>query len=408
MARLWFEDTVKRAEKKIIEQNRKALGQDIDKLSESYAQELVHTPGTVLTKEEIAEIYAATGCIDYTETSIDCDKIYPYHMKWRTANGRCNNKEYPLYGAVGTQMKRLLAPIYEDGISKIRGATQLQAPVLDNLQIGPFSPPTPSPRWVSLNIIQDRKRNDTLHTHMLMQWGQFMDHDLDSMPEYVENDCPHQCFVPESLEGRCAPFPIPYNDIAVEPFADNCLGFRRSLPACEYYEVNEMLPREHFNSITHWIDGSTVYHHEPETQLRLRSGINGKLLVDNVNIPIGNLLLSASNVTPHEHYTPLCSPHGMDKGGLFYCFNSTCTSHEHHIHITCTSHIHYMHITCTPHTYHMHISHAYITCTPHAYHMHTTCTPHAPHMSTASSTLPTSSILNFQNCRHYKAFNATS
>ena len=40
---------------------------------------------------------------------------------------------------------------------------------------------------------------------MLMQWGQFMDHDLDAIPEH--EDCPEGCEIEE--EGSCFPFPVP-------------------------------------------------------------------------------------------------------------------------------------------------------------------------------------------------------
>ena len=388
MARLRFEDTVKRAEKKIIEQNRKALGQDVEKLSESYAQELVHTPGTVLTMEEMNEIYTATGCEVYADVKINCDATYPNHMRFRTANGQCNNKVYPLYGAAGTRMKRLRKAEYEDGISKVRGFTQLQLPItLSDMKIGPFSPPNPSPRLCSVTIVKDKEINDSVHTHMLMQWGQFMDHDLDSMPEYVENDCPHQCFIPESLEGRCAPFPIPYNDVAVEQFADNCLGFRRSLPACEYNETNLMQARQHFNSITHWIDGSTIYHHDRETQLRLRALIGGLLLVDDVNVPTGNfpdLMLEEFDAPPPPPPRVLSSIYMHTTCTSHVChMHITCTPHPYptsipHIHESCTSHVYHMYITCTPSHAHQtpHLCHICTTCTPHVHYMHVRCMPH--------------------------------
>lgn len=284
MARLQFEDTVRRAEKKIIESNRRALGQDVSQLAGSYAEELVHTPGSILNKEEIAKIYESSGCVSHSYNDIVCED-FPDTIKWRTADGHCNNQRYPSYGAVNTQMRRLLYAEYEDEISKPRGAMQLMNPNLD-----PFAPPIPSPRIISTKIVIDNEIIDDKHSHILMQWGQFMDHDLDSMPEYVENDCPHTCELTEDIAGRCAPFPIFKNDTAVTKLADYCLGFRRSLPACDYNGNYLLGPRQHFNSITPYIDGSTLYHHEQATQDRLRTGNGGKLRVEKKYIPAGNFL----------------------------------------------------------------------------------------------------------------------
>lgn len=287
MARLKFEDAVKLAEKMIIENNRKGLGHDVSALAQSYAKELVHTPGTILTTAEIAQVYTSSGCENYTYSKVNCSTIHNADL-FRTIDGSCNNFKYPAYGAVGTQMKRLIPPRYEDGISKPRGAMQMKSPSIT--EGSPFAPPIPSPRIVSLRIIEDDPVDDRKHTHMMMQWGQFMDHDLDSMPEYVEDSCPHECEVNDTLSGRCAPFPIPCNDDKVVGLGGgNCLGFRRSLPACTRNGRYSMAPREHFNAITHFIDGSVLYHHEEKTHKRLRSFVNGMLLMDQENLPISKL-----------------------------------------------------------------------------------------------------------------------
>lgn len=38
----------------------------------------------------------------------------------------------------------------------------------------------PSPRVVSTNIMMGTNASDAVHSHMLMQFGQFLDHDLSS------------------------------------------------------------------------------------------------------------------------------------------------------------------------------------------------------------------------------------
>ena len=41
----------------------------------------------------------------------------------------------------------------------------------------------PSPRLVSTRVMTSHRVSpDSHHTHMLMQWGQFVDHDIDNTP----------------------------------------------------------------------------------------------------------------------------------------------------------------------------------------------------------------------------------
>lgn len=280
-ARRQFEEVVKRAERKIVEKNREAMGQDVKKLTQSYAKEFMHTPGSLLTSAEIAQIYRSSGCDEYSYENYVCTDENKF---WRSASGACNNLEYPSYGAAGTQMKRLTPAHYEDGISSPRGHYQSHNPSI--IEGTPFSPPNPSPRIISLRMIEDIEDDDPENTLMLMQWGQFMDHDLDSMPEYLEEEC-ESCDVSEESEGRCFPFRIPCNDFDIIRLNSNCHGFRRSLPACEEYTEEEYTfkARNHFNDITHYIDGSTLYNHNRTAQETLRRLQDGELRLVPTDIP---------------------------------------------------------------------------------------------------------------------------
>ena len=74
-ARLLFEDMVHRAEKKILQSRRIANTASLEKNSEAMAEELatelLHTPGSLLTKEEIAKMYEESDCIE-TIHAPDC------------------------------------------------------------------------------------------------------------------------------------------------------------------------------------------------------------------------------------------------------------------------------------------------------------------------------------------------
>lgn len=270
---------VHRAEKKILDSKRivnaASLGKDSEALAEALATELLHTPGSLLTKEEIAKMYEESDCIEAIHPP-DCSGEEV--RKYRTANGTCNNLNNPTYGAADTPFRRLILPVYEDGISALRGWLQSTG---SPLFAGPFSPPNPSPRVVSVGVVRDRPDIEDRYTHILMQWGQFMDHDFDLAPEF--ESCPDGCTTENTLE--CAPFPVPFNDddiMVTRTDADSrsCHSFRRSLPACDEAAPSELSVREQINAITSYVDGSQVYHHKDEVMNNLiRDQSSGKGLL---------------------------------------------------------------------------------------------------------------------------------
>ncbi len=73
----------------------------------------------------------------------------------------------------------------------------------------PFARPQalPTPRLVSINIHKDTNRNEAKVTHMLTQFGQFLDHDLSLTPEHEEDEC-----CESSPPADCFPIKVPFND----------------------------------------------------------------------------------------------------------------------------------------------------------------------------------------------------
>lgn len=85
---------------------------------------------------------------------------------------------------------------------------------------------------------------------MLMQWGQFLDHDITHTPaDDSEKACGNKCKPTES----CFPIRIAVTDPL---FRIGCLAFARSTASCE---ENRALPRSQLNSITSFIDASNLY-----------------------------------------------------------------------------------------------------------------------------------------------------
>ena len=95
-----------------------------------------------------------------------CDGYAPY----RNADATCNNLENPLWGSANQAFSRTLNPQYSDGVWR---------PKLTSKNTGT---PLPSARLVSVSIVPDYDAPSELDTHNVMQWGQFVDHDITHTP----------------------------------------------------------------------------------------------------------------------------------------------------------------------------------------------------------------------------------
>ena len=119
----------------------------------------------------------------------------------------------------------------------------------------------PSARTISHAFHTDLDIPSTDVTHMVTQWGQFLDHDITATPEFHE---PESC-CSEPERDECYNIPVG-TDSFYNPFDVTCLSVHRSEPFCE--ENGET--REHFNINTHFVDASNVYGHNDETAVSLR------------------------------------------------------------------------------------------------------------------------------------------
>ncbi len=248
-----------------------AASQSSQDKAEAIAHELFHPPGSLLTKQEIAHMWQESGCQELREKP-SCQSLTI--NQFRTIDGTCNNRRKPLLGSAGTIFKRLAPPEYEDGVSSLRGTLQNRGGFFDSLT--PFVPPNPSPRFISTTIIQNVTNDELPFSHLLMQWGQFLDHDLDLSPE-LEAEC-------EGCEATeiCEPIRVADIDRKFGKGTLNdgeCLPLRRSLPACELEQPLSFFPREQTNDITSFIDASMVYGSREAVAKSVRAFENGLLRV---------------------------------------------------------------------------------------------------------------------------------
>ena len=279
-AQLRYEQMVRRADRKLseIRRNRKVAQQDADSpmaRAEALAEELFQRPGSLLRPEEIGEMFEESECGELIKAP-SCR--FPTVNRFRTINGTCNNLLNPILGAARTPFARLTPPLYEDGISSLRGTLQAMSGEKKEdsiMNIGPFVPPNPSPRQISETVILNVTQDELPFTHLLMQWGQFLDHDLDLGPE-LEEEC-EGCKKTEI----CQPIPVPDLDRTFgvgTPNNANCLPLRRSLPVCEFEKPLSFNPREQINDLTSFIDGSMIYGSNEELAKAVRAFRGGLLL----------------------------------------------------------------------------------------------------------------------------------
>ena len=265
-------------------------------------------PGS-LSPSSIADILQAVECDEFLPHP-NCDRE---SLFVRTIDGTCNNLIFQSQGATFDIFSRLLPPLYEDGIDEPRGF----------LQPFPFEPPLPSARTISRLIHQNDDRPQTLAnvneeglTHLVMQWGQFIDHDITYLieggegNEFLDVECFESGTHPEPE--FCADIPVAEDDTLFNFLRDNfqrdTLPFERSAPSC-FVPLISAGPRarEIINQLTSYNDASMVYGATEEEERSLRLFRGGLLLeaadqpssvTAGLNIQPGTLPISPGPTTP--------------------------------------------------------------------------------------------------------------
>lgn len=167
--------------------------------------------------------------------------ILPPDERYRTIDGTLNNPFDPEMGAAHTQLRRLVAAAYSDGVATLAGADR------------------PSPRAIS-NAVSAQSGsivNRANASDFLWQWGQFIDHDID----LTDGMDPPE---PANIE-------VPTGDTFFDPerTGTQVIRLNRSIYDTDTGTDAEN-PRQQLNEITAWIDGSGVYGSDSERALALR------------------------------------------------------------------------------------------------------------------------------------------
>jgi peroxidase len=223
----------------------------------------------ILSPDHLNLVAELSGCMTH-RFSKNCTDMC-FHSKYRTIDGTCNNLQHPMWGASLTGFRRILKPIYENGFS---------TPVGWNKETKYYGYSKPSSRLVSTTLIATSKiTSDKEITHMVMQWGQFLDHDLDHAIPSVSSeswdgiDCKKSC----EYAAPCYPMDVPPNDPRITN--RRCIDFVRSSAICgsgmTSVFFDNIQPREQINQLTSYIDASQVYGYSEELSRDLRD-LNGE------------------------------------------------------------------------------------------------------------------------------------
>lgn len=248
----------------------------------------------ILSSDHLNLVAKLSGCIAHRLTT-NCTNMC-YHLKYRSIDGTCNNFNNPTWGASSTAFRRILKPIYENGFGQPVGWSRERK--YNNFDL-------PSARLVSSKLITTEEVTpDSQISHMVMQWGQFLDHDLDHATPSVSSqswdgiDCKRSC----EYAAPCFPIDIPKGDSRVGN--RRCMDFIRSSAVCgsgmTSVFFDEIQPREQINQLTSFIDASQVYGFAGYVAQDLRNlSSNDGLMRSGVIFPGKKALLPYSSGT-HE------------------------------------------------------------------------------------------------------------
>uniref|UniRef100_A0AAF5Q2S6 peroxidase n=2 Tax=Wuchereria bancrofti TaxID=6293 RepID=A0AAF5Q2S6_WUCBA len=203
-----------------------------------------------------------TGCVPkLTET--DCARSLCYHLMYRSFDGVCNNLEKPLLGAAFRPYFRHLPAEYDDKISE---------------PVSSIRNTRPTAREVSRILLSSSQSvPHDKYNALMMQFGQFMSHDIAKTTLQPSAKCTSCKPVPSI----CMPIPISVKDDNEAFKQRHCLKVSRSSPICG--TGRNGIPREQLNENTAFIDASPLYGSSLKDVHKFRQARTGFLRMNKFN-----------------------------------------------------------------------------------------------------------------------------
>ncbi len=229
--------------------------------------------------------------------------------RYRTYDGTCNNRNKWLWGAADTPFKRLLYPIYEDGLNEPIGWDPF-------FKYHGFV--KPNARLVSQEIMTTTNitKNPQL-TDLAMLWGQYVAFDVDHIPK-TNSLCTETCI--KKLP-YCFPVIAPANDHRLSQ--NGCIPLTRSLRVCG------IEPRQQLNGVTSYIDAGAKYGNSEERARALRNLSNDLGHMKEGETVINNGTES-KNMLPYaiDGFPQACAHPKTDKSGISCFFSGDVRTNE--------------------------------------------------------------------------------
>ncbi|KAL3078983.1 hypothetical protein niasHS_014765 [Heterodera schachtii] len=208
--------------------------------------------------EEYENRFFRMGCATMNQENI-CVQNKCYHEHYRTFDGSCNELQNSLKGASYMPYARLLPANFEDGIARMVGTSKKM----------------PNPRAVTHLLLSSSFSILTRFNGLLMQFGQFLSHDI------TKNTVPNlNCNCAVFISEECVSMPVPSHDTRLKKKLKDsslagCIPFKRSGVLCGTGAGRTgpgRTPRTPMNMNSAWVDASQIYGSDPKSALSLRAG----------------------------------------------------------------------------------------------------------------------------------------
>lgn len=193
-----------------------------------------------------------------------CNFNFPY----RTLDGSCNNMKNPWWGKSEAPFSRWLSADYSDQFKLNEPRASVDGSEL------------PNPRLLSCALNGDMHEIEPSVSHMLMQWGQLINHDITSLSITREDDVDQTVCNKCTKSAKCLPIMIESNTTCncIKTMKHNCIEFTRS--SASFGDIDCTLgPREQVNMQTAFLDGSHIYGSTEAASEQVRDRQSGKGLL---------------------------------------------------------------------------------------------------------------------------------
>uniref|UniRef100_H2Z0Z3 EGF-like calcium-binding domain-containing protein n=1 Tax=Ciona savignyi TaxID=51511 RepID=H2Z0Z3_CIOSA len=241
----------------------------------------------MLSTTTMAELAKFSGCLVNSPLP-NCPRTCTARL-YRTHNGACNHDINTHWGAANNPLVRWKPSKYENSLSTPQGWDA-------NRLYNEYK--LPRVRQVSNEIMNTSNTDvtgDSTYSHMLVVWGQYIDHDIDFTPQSLSTstfqgltDCSKTCI----NESPCYPIQVPSNDQRITTV--RCMPFFRSAAVCGTGDTSGLFQkvssREQINAVTSFVDASTVYGSSDSLSNKLRnlSTDEGLMRVNSIYKDVGN------------------------------------------------------------------------------------------------------------------------